>query len=165
MNEIGDTLRIEREKIGVSLEEASKDLNIKELILKNIEDGNIGCFKDVFVLKDYIKSYAKYLGIPQDSIINEFNEYLFEYTSRIPVEDIEKAIALKEKEKVVENAVASPYTKKSMIKNKKVIVFTVICSIILLFILIWSLKQIIISNSNVANSIYYKEENNYEFTK
>ena len=129
MNEIGDTLKAAREKIGVSLEEVSKDLNIKELILKNIEDGNMGCFKDVFVLKDYIKSYAKYLGIPQDSIINEFNEYLFEYTSRIPVDDIEKAIAKKDKEKNIENVVASPYTKSSKVKNKKVLIFTIICSL------------------------------------
>ncbi len=157
MNEIGDTLRLEREKIGVSLEEVSKDLNIKELILKNIEDGKIGCFKDVFILKEYIKNYAKYLGIPQDSIINEFNEYLFEYTSRIPVEDIEKAIAEKEKNENVENSIASPYTKSSNRKSKKVIIFTVICSIILFLIFIWSVKQIIVNNSNVASNVTYLE--------
>ena len=160
MNEIGDTLRLEREKIGVSLEEVSKDLNIKELILKNIEDGKIGCFKDVFVLKEYIKNYAKYLGIPQDSIINEFNEYLFEYTSRIPVDDIEKAIVEKEKKENIENNISSPYTRKSKIFNKKVIVFTVICSIILLLVFIWSVRQIIVNNSNVASRVTYIEGEN-----
>ena len=160
MNEIGDTLRLEREKIGVSLEEVSKDLNIKELILKNIEDGKIGCFKDVFVLKEYIKNYAKYLGIPQDSIINEFNEYLFEYTSRIPVDDIEKAIVEKEKKENIENNISSPYTRKSKVFNKKVIVFTVICSIILLLVFIWSVRQIIVNNSNVASRVTYIEGEN-----
>ena len=160
MNEIGDTLRLEREKIGVSLEEVSKDLNIKELILKNIEDGKIGCFKDVFVLKEYIKNYAKYLGIPQDSIINEFNEYLFEYTSRIPVDDIEKAIVEKEKKENIENNISSPYTRKSKVFNKKVIVFTVICSIILLLVFIWSIRQIIVNNSNVASRVTYIEGEN-----
>ncbi len=160
MNEIGDTLRLEREKIGVSLEEVSKDLNIKELILKNIEDGKIGCFKDVFVLKEYIKNYAKYLGIPQDSIINEFNEYLFEYTSRIPVDDIEKAIVEKEKKENIENNISSPYTRKSKVFNKKVIIFTVICSIILLLVFIWSVRQIIVNNSNVASRVTYIEGEN-----
>ena len=61
MNEIGELLRTTREESGVSLEEASGDLEIKTLILENIEDGNIGCFKDIFVLKDYIYDYAKYL--------------------------------------------------------------------------------------------------------
>ena len=56
MNEIGQNLKEARESSGVSLEEASKDLDIKPLILENIEEGNIGCFKDIFVLKDYIKN-------------------------------------------------------------------------------------------------------------
>ena len=92
MNEIGQNLKEARESSGVSLEEASKDLDIKPLILENIEEGNIGCFKDIFVLKDYIKNYAKYLGFDDNKVIDEFNEYLFEYTSKIPVEEIEKAV-------------------------------------------------------------------------
>ena len=58
MDEIGSTLKTTRESSGVSLEEASEDLKIKTLILENIEEGNIGCFKDIFVLKDYIYDYA-----------------------------------------------------------------------------------------------------------
>ena len=69
MNEIGELLRTTREESGVSLEEASGDLEIKTLILENIEDGNIGCFKDIFVLKDYIYDYAKYLGLEPDKLI------------------------------------------------------------------------------------------------
>ena len=86
MNEIGELLRTTREESGVSLEEASGDLEIKTLILENIEDGNIGCFKDIFVLKDYIYDYAKYLGLEPDKIIDEFNEYLFEYITEDELE-------------------------------------------------------------------------------
>ena len=82
MKEIGELLKSTREESGVTLEEASNDLEIKTLILENIEDGNIGCFKDIFVLKEYIYNYAKYLGLEPEKIIDEFNEYLFEYTSR-----------------------------------------------------------------------------------
>ena len=71
MNEIGQNLKEARESSGVSLEEASKDLDIKPLILENIEEGNIGCFKDIFVLKDYIKNYAKYLGFDDNKVIDE----------------------------------------------------------------------------------------------
>ena len=63
MNGIGLMLRGAREENGVSLEEASEDLKIKPAILYNIEEGNMGCFKDIFILKDYLKDYAKYLGI------------------------------------------------------------------------------------------------------
>ena len=111
-------------------------------------------------MEEYIKNYAKYLGIPQDSIINEFNEYLFEYTSRIPVDDIEKAIVEKEKKENIENNISSPYTRKSKVLNKKVIVFTVICSIILLLVFIWSIRQIIVNNSNVASRVTYIEGEN-----
>ena len=102
LNDVGELLRSTRESSGVSLEEASADLEIKTLILENIEDGNIGCFKDIFVLKDNIRNYAKYLGLDADKVIDEFNEYLFEYTSKIPVEDIEKAMEEKQKEEVSE---------------------------------------------------------------
>ena len=60
LNEIGALLKNKRELTGISLDEAGNDLEIKPVILDNIENGNIGCFKDIYVLKDYIKSYAKY---------------------------------------------------------------------------------------------------------
>ena len=47
-------LRGAREENGVSLEEASEDLKIKPAILYNIEEGNMGCFKDIFILKVFL---------------------------------------------------------------------------------------------------------------
>ena len=66
MNEIGEALKYARESSGVSLNEASKDLDIKPEILENIEDGRTGAFKDIYELKDYIASYAKYLGLDEN---------------------------------------------------------------------------------------------------
>lgn len=147
MNEIGELLRMTREESGVSLEEASGDLEIKTLILENIEDGNIGCFKDIFVLKDYIYNYAKYLGLEPDKIIDEFNEYLFEYTSKIPLEDIEKAMQEQQKEESDEEKIISPYTtsvKKS--NNFFIIAFGVALALLVLLVVVWSVKQITVSN-------------------
>jgi cytoskeletal protein RodZ len=76
LKEIGELLKETREGSGVTLEEASNDLEIKALILENIEDGNIGCFKDIFVLKEYIYNYAKYLGLEPEKIIDEFVEIM-----------------------------------------------------------------------------------------
>ena len=122
MNDVGELLRSTREGSGVSLEEASADLEIKTLILENIEDGNIGCFKDIFVLKDNIRNYAKYLGLDADKVIDDFNEYLFEYTSKIPVEDIEKAMEEKQKEEVSEVKIVSPYTVSKKKYDSKLII-------------------------------------------
>ena len=98
MEEIAELLKETREEAGISLQEVSKDLEIEELALVNIEDGKIGAFKDIFLLKDYLFNYAKYLGLDSDKILEEFNEYLFEYTSKIPVKEIEKTLELNLKE-------------------------------------------------------------------
>lgn len=155
MNEIGELLRTTREESGVSLEEASGDLEIKTLILENIEDGNIGCFKDIFVLKDYIYDYAKYLGLEPNKIIDEFNEYLFEYTSKIPLEDIEKAMKEQQKEEIPEEKIVSPYTnstRKPM--NKLVLLLFIALGVLVVLILIWSVKQITVDHMT-TNMISY----------
>jgi cytoskeletal protein RodZ len=147
LNEIGELLRTTREDSGVSIDEASNDLEIKTLVLENIEDGNIGCFKDIFVLKDYIYNYAKYLGLDPDKIIDEFNEYLFEYTSKIPLEDIEKAMKEQKKEELPEKKIVSPYTTSTKKVNLKLVIPIVVALALIIGLIIWwSVKQITVDN-------------------
>lgn len=155
MNEIGELLRQTREDSGVSLEEASGDLEIKTLILENIEDGNIGCFKDIFVLKEYIYNYSKYLGLDSDKIIDDFNEYLFEYTSKIPLEDIEKAMQEQQKETDSEMKIVSPYTNSTKEGRGKVINIAMIAAIILIVIIaIIAIKVITVDNVTTSMISY-----------
>lgn len=157
MNDIGEELQYARESSGVSLSEASKDLNIKEEILENIEDGRTGAFKDIFELKEYISKYAIYLGLDDKALIDEFNEYMFEYTSKIPVKEIEKTIELMEKEEDKKEEIASPYTKKTKKYNNWVyIVIYAIALVLVLFTIIWSLKQVTI-NRNTTDTISYRK--------
>lgn len=111
MNEIGERLREMRESHGVSIEEAAEDLKIKPSQLKSLEDGDIKKFKDVLYVKTFIKDYAKYLGMDGEKLVDDFNEYLFDYTSRIPIDKIKEAQANGEKENSVEKKIISPYTK------------------------------------------------------
>ena len=104
MKEIGENLRENRKKNGVSLEEASNDLGINILELESLENGNFVKIKDVYDLKNTIKTYAKYLGLNDLEILDEFNDYLFEKTSRISILDIKK---VKEETK---KKISSPYT-------------------------------------------------------
>ncbi|MBE6161291.1 MAG: hypothetical protein E7158_03625 [Firmicutes bacterium] len=158
LDEIGSILKTTRESSGVSIEEASRDLDIKVEILENIEAGKIGCFKDIYVLKDYIKNYSKYLGLESEKIIDGFNEYMFEYTSKIPVKKIEQLMKQKEKEKEKEEKVISPYTMevKKHKNNTYIMVYTIVIIIILL-IVFWSVRQLTI-NTTVANEISYVKE-------
>ncbi len=107
MKEIGEYLREERRKNSVSINEASEDLDINPSLLEAIEDGNAKAFKDLFELKELVGVYAKYLGLDVDKILDEFNDFVFEKTSKISLDDIRKV--KNEEEKV--NRVVSPYTK------------------------------------------------------
>lgn len=157
MNEIGTLFRVTREEAGVSIAEASKDLDIKEVILENIEDGNIGCFKDIFVLKDYIYNYSKYLGIDADRVIDEFNEYMFEYTSKIPLKDIERQMEEQNNGKVEKKEISSPYTKASKKYNKSLYVFLYTAIILFVLVLVvWSIRQITISHETATVISYVK---------
>ncbi len=153
MDSIGSLLRETRESSGVSIEEASNDLKIKSEFIHNIEDGKIGCFKDIFVLKEYLTNYAKYLGLDSNRVIDDFNEYMFEYTSKIPVKEIEK-LAKKEKKEET-SKVSSPYTRRPR-KYSRSYYITIYLIIILLVALaiIWSVKQITIDNQMTKDISY-----------
>lgn len=157
MNEIGCLLKSARETSGVSLEEASADLKIRPAILNNIEEGNMGCFKDIFELKDYIKEYSKYLGINPDKMVDEFNEYMFEATSKIPVKEIENQIKEKNKmEATGEIRIMSPYTdNKSRYKTKNYLLLYLLVIVLVALVIFWSVKQITIGNTvtTIASSV------------
>ena len=109
MKNIGTKLKDKREENGLSIEEVAEDLKMRPSQISSIEEGKTEDFKDVFYLKYFIRDYAKYLGLDSEKILDEFNEYLFDMTSKIPVDLIEKA----KKEKKTEEVVSSPYTKEN----------------------------------------------------
>jgi len=146
--EVGDTLKNSREVSGVTLEEVSTDLDIPVILLEQIEDGNMGAFKDVFELKEYIRKYAKYIGLDPDEVIDVFNGDMFERTSKIPMDKIEEAVKENAIEEEKDTRVASPYTKAiPKIKTTPYIVALIIAIIIMIIALIWSIRQITIMNT------------------
>jgi len=157
LNEIGCLLKSARETSGVSLEEASADLKIRPAVLNNIEEGNMGCFKDIFELKDYIREYSKYLGMNPDKMVDEFNEYMFEATSKIPVKEIENQIKEKNKmEATGEIRIMSPYTdNKSRYKTKNYLLLYLLVIVLVALVIFWSVKQITIGNTvtTIASSV------------
>ena len=133
MKEVGDTLKKTREEHGVSVEEAASDLGFRPTQLINIEEGNLKSFKDVFYLKSFIRAYAKYLGLDEEKIMDEVNEYFFEATSKIPIQEIKKASKQKEKEK--KNKVVSPYTIDDVPKSKVIPIIVSLIIILLVFLI------------------------------
>lgn len=129
MNEIGLRLKEKREENGVSIEEAATDLKVRPSQLASLEAGKKDDFKDVLFLKYLIRDYAKYLGLDSEQMVDKFNEFLFDYTSKIPVEAIEEAKKNKKDDKVI----SSPYTS---FKNKDFNVLKYILIAIVLVVVI-----------------------------
>ena len=131
MREIGLKLKEKREENGVSIEEAAEDLKVRPKQILSLEEGKKDDFKDVVFLKYLIRDYSKYLGLDSEKMVDEFNEFLFDYTSKIPLEEIEKA----KLNNISKKNVVSPYTDVSN-GNKKIlrIFFAVVFVIILLII-------------------------------
>lgn len=153
LDSIGSALKEARVESGVSIEEASEDLNINAGFLLNIEEGKIGCFKDIFELKEYISSYAKYLGLDSDKLIDEFNEYMFEYTSKIPVQEIEKIAKKEAKEET--SKIFSPYTRKPRKHNNAYYIgIYIVIFLLVILAIVWSVKQITIDN-HTTNVVGY----------
>ena len=131
MKEIGLKLKEKREENGVTKEEAASDLKVKTEEIESIEEGRKKDFEDILVLKELIKDYAKYLGLDGEALLDEFNEYLFEQTSKISLTEIEEAIKEKEiREKDLK--ILSPYTKE---KNNKKTIYGIIIGLIILIII------------------------------
>ena len=147
MNKIGAEFKEARLAASVSLEEASEDTEIPLTAIEQIEDGAIGSFKDIFKLKDYLYIYAKYLGLNGNEIIDKFNEYMFEYTSKIPVDDLERAVTKKNNEEIPLPPqgvqAVSPYLKPhEENKNSRIVIAIILIIILAAVTVIWAIKQI-----------------------
>lgn len=151
MKEIGEKLKEAREAMGITTSEAAEDLKLEVSQIENLEEGNMEIFKDIYYLKYLIRDYSKYLGLDKEDLVNEFNEYLFDYTSKISLEDIKKA---KEMAKPEEDKIKSPYTIEH--KNKPpVVVFTiyVLVVLVLILVLIFVIKEITKKDNDSGESI------------
>lgn len=145
MKEIGESLKEARENIGITIEEAANDLKLKPSQIENIENGDKDAFDDIMHLKYFIRDYAKYLGLNYEDLVDDFNEFLFDYTSRISLDDIKKARKqVENSKKKEENAVVSPYTyeKPRRFKLSPVVIYILIliCVFFSVFMVISHLK-------------------------
>lgn len=133
MKEIGEKLKETRENIGVSIEEAAEDLKVIPSQIEEAESGNMKAFKDIFSLKFFIRDYSKYLGLNYDEMVDDFNEYLFDYTSKLSLDEIKKANEDDKKTKIKGQRIVSPYTAE---KKRKMIIPSIIIWILIICILV-----------------------------
>lgn len=164
MKELGEYLKHTRISNGVSMEEAAEDLELSTSQLENIESGNVRAFKDVYGLKQYIHQYAKYLGLDPEKVVDEFNGFLFEHTSKISLDDIKEAQRkLDEKE---QKKIKSPYTiihkKKMSILPFVFIPVVVILLFIIIYLIVSSINRPPVVDTELVPKV--RKESIYEFT-
>ena len=162
MKELGESLRELRKNNGVSQEEASNDLGITKTELEAIENGNLKVFKDVYELKKIIVSYAKYLGLNEDKIVDEFNDFLFEKTSKISKDDI---ASFKKKEEDKEEKVSSPYTKAIKTRYDFAPIVLLIVFLVFISLVVYLVLSFLKKDDKVNHELLGKGEICYEFTQ
>lgn len=155
MKDIGEKLRLAREKSGISIDEASEDLNYKVSQLEDIETGNYRTFKDKFILKTLISDYAKYLGLDVEEVIDEFNDFVFESTSKIPIDEIAK----NSKEKIdTDDKIASPYTAIEEDKKGMKIIFIILIILLIIAVIFFLYNQFFVEKSSSSFDVSFLGE-------
>ena len=99
-------------------------------------------FKDILELKDMVKTYAKYLGLDDEKLLGELDDFLFEKTSKISIEDIQERLKQEQAKRKEEKKVRTPYTLE--FENKKnltlvAILFIVVVILVLFYVLLKNL--------------------------
>ena len=71
---VGDILRREREKQGLSIADIEKGTSIRGLYIDYIEQGNITDLPGLVYAKGFVRNYAKFLGLDTESLVQQFAE-------------------------------------------------------------------------------------------
>jgi len=70
----GETLRAQREKKGITLEQAASDTRIREKFLKALEDSDYQTLPGAVYTKGFLRNYAEYLELPTEDLVVQFHQ-------------------------------------------------------------------------------------------
>lgn len=88
---VGYTLRQERERQNLSIEDIEQGTSIRVLYIEAIEAGEYDKLPGTVYTKGFIKSYAKFLGMDVDAVVKEFLADMAELNPPEPVATEETA--------------------------------------------------------------------------
>ena len=72
MARLGDTLRGQRERMGLTLEQATEDTRIREKFLTALESGDYQSLPGSVYTKGFLRNYAEYLNLDPDEMVALF---------------------------------------------------------------------------------------------
>lgn len=71
---VGDILRREREKQGLTIADIEKGTSIRGLYIEHIERGNIAELPGLVYAKGFVRNYAKFLSLDAEPLVQQFAE-------------------------------------------------------------------------------------------
>lgn len=83
---VGDILRREREKQGLTIADIEKGTSIRGLYIEHIERGNIGDLPGLVYAKGFVRNYAKFLRLNAEPLVQQFAEENGGAHSPVPAE-------------------------------------------------------------------------------
>jgi hypothetical protein len=74
MARLGEALRAQREKKGITLEQAASDTHIREKFLKALEDSDDQTLPGAVYTKGFLRNYAEYLELNTEELVVQFHQ-------------------------------------------------------------------------------------------
>lgn len=74
MASIGEELRMERTRKGLTFKDVEQVLHIRSAYLEAIEEGNFGLIPGEVYVKGFIRNYANFLGLDGQRLINAYKD-------------------------------------------------------------------------------------------
>ena len=74
MARLGELLRAQREKKGITLDQAAADTRIREKFLKALEDADYQSLPGAVYTQGFLRNYAGYLDLDQDDLVVMFHQ-------------------------------------------------------------------------------------------
>ena len=142
MKEIGEQFKEKREEIGITIEEVSNDLSRDVIVIENLETGNHKVFRDILDLKDMVRIYARYLGLDDEKILTELDDFIFEKTSKISALDVQERLKEEQEKKKADKKIHTPYTLE-LKSEKDSTLITIIVIIVFILVLFYVLLKIL----------------------
>lgn len=73
MSKLGEQLRAQRERKGITLEQAAGDTRIREKFLKALEDGDYRSLPGPVYTRGFLRNYAEYLDLETDELVMQYH--------------------------------------------------------------------------------------------
>jgi cytoskeletal protein RodZ len=90
MASLGQELKRERELRGISLEEISESTKINLKFLQALEEDKLEVMPSKFFIRALLRTYAKFLGLEEHSVLNKYHEAALSQEQAQPTEEQSK---------------------------------------------------------------------------